>query len=129
MELNMKRTPKISEAEWEVMKVLWRRSPRTANDIVKELTGKTAWKRETIRTLINRLVGKKVLKFEKKGREYHYYPLIAQDECIRAESHSFLRRVYGGAAKPMLAAFLENEDLSPEDIKELKRILDKKVRE
>ena len=78
----MKRTPKISEAEWEVMKVLWERSPRTANDVVEELTGKTAWKRETIRTLINRLVGKKVLKYEKKGRQYHYSPRVSQAECI-----------------------------------------------
>ena len=66
MEITMRKTPRISEAEWEVMKVLWKKSPMTANDIVKELTGKTHWKRETIRTLINRLVGKKVLKFSRK---------------------------------------------------------------
>ena len=61
METAVKRTPKISEAEWEVMKVLWEDSPKTANDIVEELTGTTSWKRETIRTLINRLVAKKAL--------------------------------------------------------------------
>ncbi len=120
----MKRTPKISEAEWEVMKVLWKTSPRTANDIVKELTGKTPWKRETIRTLINRLVSKKVLKFEKKGRQYHYSPRLSEAECIKAETESFVKRFGAGSIEPMLAAFVEEEELPAEKIARLKRILD-----
>ncbi len=121
----MKKTPKISEAEWEVMKVLWDTSPATANDIVKRLSGKTVWKRETIRTLINRLVQKKALGFEKKGRQYHYFPLVTEAECIKAEARSFLRRLGGGSIEPMLVAFVEEEHLSPEKISKLRRILKK----
>jgi len=124
----MKAMPKISESEWEVMRVLWTESPLTANKIVEILTATTHWKAPTIRTLINRLAEKNALGYEKKGREYHYYPLVAEAECILAERHSFLRRVYRGALKPILSAFMENEELSPEDIEELKRILDKKGR-
>lgn len=124
----MKGTPKISEAEWEVIRVLWIESPLTANKIVEKLIASTHWKATTIRTLINRLVEKSVLGYEKRGREYHYYPLAAEADCIRAESHSFLRRVYRGALNPILSAFIENEELSPEDIKALKRILQKKGR-
>ena len=124
----MEKIPKISESEWQVMKLLWAKSPSTANKVVKALSPATKWKPKTIKTLLNRLVKKKAVGYEKKGREYHYYPLVAEAECVRAESHSFLRRVYGGATKPMLAAFLENEDLSLEDIKDLKRILNKKGR-
>ena len=123
MEITMRKTPRISEAEWEVMKVLWKKSPMTANDIVKELTGKTHWKRETIRTLINRLVGKKVLKFEKKGRQYHYSPHVSEAECIKAETASFVRRFGAGSIEPMLAAFVEDEELPPERIARLRRIL------
>jgi len=122
----MKRTPKISEAEWEVMKVLWERSPRTANEIVDELTGKTTWKRETIRTLINRLVGKKALKFEKKGRQYHYFPRVSRAECVKAETESFVSRFGAGAIEPMLAAFVEEKKLSAEKIARLRQILDEK---
>ena len=121
----MKKTPKISEAEWEVMKVLWSTSPATANDIVKRLSGKTHWKRETIRTLINRLVQKKAVGFEKKGRQYHYFPLVTEDECIKAEATSFLKRLGGGSIEPMLVAFVEEERLSPEKISKLRRILKK----
>ena len=122
----MKKTPKISEAEWQVMKVLWSNSQATANDVVKALSKKTPWKRETIRTLINRLVQKKVLSFKKKGRQYYYYPLLTEKECIRAETKSFLNRVHGGSIEPMLAAFVEEEKLSPKKIAKLKRILDQK---
>ncbi len=124
----MKVTPKISESEWEVMRVLWSESPLTANTIVEKLTATTHWKATTIRTLINRLVEKRAVAYEKKSREYLYYPLVAEAECIRAESNSFLRRVYSGALNPILSAFMENEELSPEDIEALKRILQKKGR-
>ncbi len=124
----MKKMPKISESQWQIMKLVWAKSPLTANNIIQALSESTTWNPKTIRTLINRLVKKQVLAFEKKGREYHYYPLVAEQDCIKAESSSFLKRVYGGATRPMLAALLENTDLTPEDINELKQILDNKDR-
>ena len=124
----MEKIPKISEAEWQVMKYLWSKSPATANMVAEELAKTTKWKAKTIKTLLNRLAKKKALGYEKKGREYHYYPLVQKADCIKAESHCFLKRVYDGATKPMLAAFLENEDLSAEEVKDLKRILDRKGR-
>ena len=122
----MKKTPKISQAEWEVMEVLWKTSPLTANDIVEKLTARTPWKRETIRTLINRLVRKKAIGFEKNGRQYDYFPLVTQDQCIKDETQSFLRRFGGRAIEPMLAAFVEEKQLSPEKIAKLRQILDRK---
>ena len=120
----MKKTSGISEAEWQVMKVLWRKSPLTANDIVQILSNKTLWKRETIRTLINRLVKKKALSFKKQSRQYLYFPLLNESECIMEETKSFIDRVHGGSIEPMLAAFVKNEKLSPEKIARLKQILD-----
>ena len=120
----MKKIPKISEAEWQVMKVLWRKSPLTANDIVQILSKETPWKRETIRTLINRLVKKKALNFKKQSRQYLYFPLLNESECIMEETKSFLDRVHGGSIEPMLAAFVKNEKLSSQKIARLKQILD-----
>ena len=125
----MKKTPRISEAEWHVMKALWKKSPLTANDIVEILSKKTAWKRETIRTLINRLVRKKALDFQKQSRQYFYFPLLVESECVREETKSFLKRVHGGSIEPMLAAFVENEKLSAEKIAKLKQILDGKTKQ
>ena len=120
----MKKVPKISEAEWQVMKLLWKQSPMTANDIVETLSKETSWKRETIRTLINRLVRKKALDFKKQSRQYLYFPLVDESECVMEETRSFLDRVHGGSIEPMLAAFVESEKLSHEEIARLKQILD-----
>jgi BlaI family penicillinase repressor len=125
----MKKIPKISESEWQVMGVLWERSPVTAHDIVKSLSESTLWKPKTIKTLISRLLAKKAIGFEKKGRQYHYFPYFSQADCIRAETQSFLARVYGGGLKPMLAAFIEDEALSEQDVAELKRLLDAKTKD
>jgi len=122
----MRRIPRISEAEWQVMKPLWAESPQTANQIVETLSGVTSWHPKTIRTLLNRLIRKKALGFERRGREYLYYPLVDRQTCTRAESRGFLKRVFDGAVRPMLAAMIESEDLSQDDIKELKRILKNK---
>jgi len=122
----MSRPPRISEAEWEVMKVLWERAPATTNEIVEILSQRTKWQRETIRTLINRVVQKKAVQFEKRGRQYHYYPVVAEAECVKAETRSFVKRFRGGAIEPMLAALVEEERLSPEQVARLKEILDGK---
>ncbi len=125
----MDKPPKISESEWMVMRVLWAKSPLTANDVIEQLTGKTKWKPKTIRTLIDRLVKKGAVKFEKEGRRYRYYPAVGRDECVATERQSFVRRVYGRTTKPMLAAFLEDAELSADDISELKEILEQKEEE
>jgi len=83
----MKKSPKISEAEWEVMKVLWLESPKTANQVVDNLKDKTSWNPRTIRTLIGRLVRKKALGFtqdQKDKRKYLYYPLVSEGETARS---------------------------------------------
>ncbi len=67
---------------------------------------------------------KKAVGFEKKGRQYYYYPLVTEAKCIKAETKSFLKRVHGGSIEPMLTSFVEEEQLSPEKIAKLRRILD-----
>lgn len=122
----MNEIPRISEAEWEVMKVLWSKPNSTANDVVKALGDKMKWKPKTIKTLISRLVKKQVLDFNQEGRVYYYYPLVYGSECVTAETKSFLDRIYGGAFKPMLVHFLKEEKLSNQEIEELKKILDER---
>jgi BlaI family transcriptional regulator, penicillinase repressor len=122
----MEKSPRISESEWQVMKVVWAKSPITTNEVVDALTPTTTWKPKTIMTLLKRLVQKGALGYEKKGRVFEYYPKVGEEECARAESQSFLQKVYGGTLQPMLAHFLSETDLSKEDIAELKRILDER---
>jgi BlaI family transcriptional regulator, penicillinase repressor len=121
-----KRLPRIAESEWRVMQVLWEKGPQTANDVVGALAGEVQWKPRTVKTLISRLVKKGAVQFEAEGMRYRYSAAVPESECIRSETKSFVRRVYQGAMKPALAAFLENADLSPQEIKELQEILAQK---
>ncbi|MFJ7980596.1 penicillinase repressor BlaI [Lysinibacillus xylanilyticus] len=121
-----KNIPNISESEWEIMNVLWDKAPQTANDIILSLQERTDWKPKTIRTLLDRLVQKNVVGVNKDLRVYTFYPLYIQEECQRAETESFIKRIYGGTLKSMLAQFIQEDTLSNDDINELRLILDKK---
>lgn len=119
---------KISEAEWEVMEVLWNHAPRTASEVVSELSQTKAWATNTIRTLLQRLVDKGVLRSSKGSGPILFEPLLAREECVRQQTKSFVERVFGGAAGAMLLNFVRETELSPEDLKELRRILKEKER-
>lgn len=125
-ETDMPNIPKISEAEWEVMKILWEKSPLTANEVVDQLSNETNWNPRTVKTLLNRLINKNALGFDQEGRQYLYYPLVSKEEYARSERKTLLNKVYSGALKPLLAAFIQEENLSPKEIAELKQILEKK---
>ncbi|MEK4148086.1 MULTISPECIES: penicillinase repressor BlaI [Robertmurraya] len=125
----VKNIPNISESEWEVMNILWNKSPLTANEVIASLQQTTDWKPKTIRTLLDRLVHKNVVGVNRNQKVYTFYPLYSQDECQRAETESFVKRIYGGAVKSMLVQFIEEESLSDDDIKELRKILDEKPKE
>ncbi|MED3997455.1 penicillinase repressor BlaI [Peribacillus frigoritolerans] len=121
-----KNIPSISESEWEIMNVLWDTAPQTANDIILSLQESSDWKPKTIRTLLDRLVQKDVVGVNKDQRVYTFYPLYSQEECQRAETESFIKRIYGGTMKSMLVQFIHEDTLSDDDINELRTILNKK---
>ncbi|MFD2922251.1 penicillinase repressor BlaI [Halobacillus naozhouensis] len=121
-----KKIPKISESEWEVMHVLWKKTPQTANEVISSIQEQTDWKAKTVRTLLDRLVHKEVVGVNKDQRIYTFVPLYSQEECQRAEAQSFLKRIYGGTLKSMLVQFIKEDSLSEDDIKELRSILDEK---
>lgn len=122
----MKALPQISDTEWQVMKILWANEPLTANEVIQKIEGLTSWKPKTVKTLLGRLVKKNAIAFEKDGRAYVYYPLVAEEDCVKAESQSFLDKVFSGSLNVMFANFLEEKQLSKEEIAELKHILERK---
>jgi len=119
----MIKLPKISESEQLVMKVIWSENPIESNRIIELLSRTTTWKPKTISTLLNRLLKKGAIGYEGPSRKYRYFPLIEETDYARAESRSFLKRVFGGSVKPMLATMAENDDLTLEDIEDLRRII------
>ncbi|WP_432404832.1 BlaI/MecI/CopY family transcriptional regulator [Wukongibacter sp. M2B1] len=115
--------PKISDAEWQVMKVLWKKSPLTAAEIIDTLQPETKWNRKTIHTLIQRLVKKDVLGI-KEENPYMYYPLLEEELCMKEETKTFLEKVYDGSLQLLMTNFLKSEKLSKQEINKLKKLLD-----
>lgn len=122
----MANIPNISTAEWEVMKVLWNQYPLTSQEIIDQLAEPMEWNPKTVKTLLNRLLKKGAIQFQAEGRTYYYSPLVTENDCIRAERKTFLQRIYGGALSPMLAHFIQDEQLTEEEIDELKKLLEEK---
>jgi len=124
----MRNTPAISDAEYQVMKVIWAAdAPISTNDVVDKLEKTTAWKPKTIQTLLSRLVKKGALNYEKDGRVFVYTPLIQESEILELESDTFLKRFYDGTLNSMIVNYLERDKLSEEDMNALINILEKKL--
>jgi BlaI family penicillinase repressor len=119
----MTKIPKISEAEWVVMEVVWRKHPVTALEVVQQLTAHKQWQDQTIRTMLRRLIRKKALAYKAEGKVFYYEPAVSREQCVRGESESFLERVFGGTAQPLLLQLMQETNLSSDEIAELKRIL------
>ena len=121
--------PGIAESEWAVMEVLWESSPLTATEVAKTLRPATNWAKNTVRTLLTRLVEKGALKTGKNAAGTRtFLPAVSRAACVKAEGKSFLQRIFGGAAKPLLVHFAQNSRLTAAEVKELKRLLDESVK-
>ena len=119
----MSKLPQISEAEFEVMKVIWKYAPISTNEVTEKLTQTTDWSPKTIQTMLKRLVTKKALTYEKQSRVFVYTPLVPETEYIRQESISFLNKYYNGNIVSMLTSYLEDDKLSKTELDTLRHLL------
>jgi BlaI family penicillinase repressor len=124
----MAKLPQISDAEWDVMKVLWDRGQASAQDVTEALAVERNWRPQTVKTLLNRLVKKGAVAYAEEGRRFIYRAKVSRDQAVRSESRTFLSRVFDGAVTPALVHFLKLGNLSKDEIAELKRTLDRETK-
>ncbi|MGG4397853.1 BlaI/MecI/CopY family transcriptional regulator [Paenibacillus thiaminolyticus] len=123
----MNQIPPITDAELEVMRVLWSNPDCPSSEVVKKMTERMGWSPNTTRTLLSRLVQKEAAgaKLEKGSKRTQlFYPNISEQEYLRSETKSFMKKLYGGALKPMLANFLQDKKLNAQEIEDLKALFD-----
>jgi BlaI family transcriptional regulator, penicillinase repressor len=113
----------ISEAEWKIMKLLWRQSPQPAYDLAQKLAESDGWSARMVKTLLNRLTRKGVLSYTTYKNLYLYQPLVSEEACIKVESESFLERVFDGSLSLMLVHYARHKKLSKAEIQALKKII------
>lgn len=116
---------KISNAESAVMEALWDKSPITAEDITAIVAGPQGWTEATVKTLINRLLTKGAIAAQKDGRRYLYQPVLERAAFVTAESEGLLARLFDGRLAPLVSHFSQHQKLTPEDIAELKALIER----
>lgn len=114
---------RISDAEWQVMEVLWDEAPLTAADVVSRLTPDSGWSPATVKTLLGRLLAKGVLAHEEEGRRYLYRPKVLREAYEQGESQRLVDRLFGGRATPLVAHLAQSGQLSAADIAELEALV------
>lgn len=122
----MKSLPQISDAEFEVMNIIWKYAPINTNDIVERLSKDKDWSPKTIQTMLFRLEKKGVITHEKESRIFVYSPLIKKEAYIELEGNTFVNRFFDGALSQMVLNYLNRNELTTEEINDLQAILDKK---
>ena len=121
---------RISEAESQVMEVLWRRhTPQSAEDVCAALAGQQDWQEATVKTLLNRLLKKRAIAAERDGRRYLYRPLIKRADYVHIESKSLLDRLYGGRVSALVVHFSMRMTLTKKDVDELRALIEELDRE
>ena len=114
----------ISEAESQVMEVLWTMHPLSSEDVVAALAASTNWREPTVKTLLNRLLKKRAIAAERDGRRYLYRPLLKRADYVHTQSKGLLDRLFGGRVAPLVAHFSEHHKLGKKDLAELKRLVE-----
>ncbi len=123
----MKQIPSVTDAELEIMRVLWANPDCPSSEVVKQLADKMGWSPNTTRTLLNLLVQKEAAgakQEEGSKRTLLYYPVISEQEFLLSETTSFMKKLYGGALKPMLANLLKDRKLNAQEVEDLKALFD-----
>ena len=124
----MEKLPQISEAEYEIMIILWTEYPLSTNEVCDRAQKSHNWNQKTIHTLLSRLTAKHVLSYEQRGRMYYYYPLISQKKYLEQENHLSLNRFYNGKIAPMLSSLLSDTKLTDTELKDLYDIINSKIK-
>lgn len=114
----------LSDSEWKLMNRLWQSSPRTITELTAALKAETGWSKNTVITMLDRLEAKGAVRYE-PGRARRYFPAVERSEAARAETESFLSKVYGGSLGLMVSNLVEAKALTAADIAELSAILEK----
>ena len=114
---------KISDNEWSVLEILWHGEHLALGDVMEQLAPVTGWSRNTVFTYLTRMEKKGLVSID-RSHDKPYSAAVRRENCAKKERAELLNRVYGGAAGDLVAAFLKEAIISPEERDRLRKMLD-----
>ncbi|MCA9263239.1 MAG: BlaI/MecI/CopY family transcriptional regulator [Planctomycetales bacterium] len=116
--------PGLARSELEVARVIWKRGPSTVRDVLNELPSDRGLDFKTVQTYLRRLEAKEYLSSEKQGRTRVYRARVRPRTVIRDLVRDFVDRLFDGDAVPLVAALVEDHDLTVDDLDKLRAMID-----
>lgn len=121
----MSKLPRITDAEWKIMEVVWESPPVTAQQVLEAVGESEGWKTQTVKTLLGRLVKKGALSYETEANRFLYSPSFTREAAVAAETGTFVDRITRGSVAPLLSHLVQSRrQWSGEEIAELRKLLD-----
>jgi predicted transcriptional regulator len=124
MAIAMSKQHDITDAERQIMQVLWQQHPLSSREIIAAVEQRTGWNPKTVQTLIGRLHDKGILHRQGEPRRYQYSPAVKEEAFLSQRSRQFVGELFGGRVSSLVACFAEQENISAEELAELKRVVD-----
>lgn len=121
---NKVKPPEITDAEWAIMKVVWEHQPCAAGTVQEELAQDLGWAYSTVKTTMDRMVGKGLLTIKKIRNLQLFSAKVERKQAAAWEFRRMLTRAFDGAMSPMMQHLVENENLSQDDLDQLRRLVD-----
>ncbi|HLP76926.1 MAG TPA: BlaI/MecI/CopY family transcriptional regulator [Candidatus Paceibacterota bacterium] len=113
----------LTEAEWTIIKAVWEKEPCTAPELQQKLAKQTAWTYSTVRTLMDRMVGKGLLKADKQRNPTLYRSAVSRAQAQKGELLYALKNAFNGALSPLVQCLLETKDISKEELNQIKELI------
>ncbi|MBN2180626.1 MAG: BlaI/MecI/CopY family transcriptional regulator [Sedimentisphaerales bacterium] len=120
---------KLTKAEWQIMNELWQKNPATARELMERFPSRISWAYTTIKTMLNRLVDKKVVSEQKNGNTSFYKPLISQRKARSNAFKSLLDQAFNGATGPLVHFLIEEQKLSKKQRQEILEVLQEEIKD
>ena len=118
--------PHITDAEWEVMRIVWANTHVTSKEVISILNEKMNWKQATTKTLLGRLAEKGLLNTELEGRKFIYTANIEEKDAVRSYTNEIFDRICRKNVGNVIESIIEDHTLSFDDIQRLEEILEMK---
>ena len=115
---------KLTDSEWKVLEALWAGGPQHLGQILGALAPETGWSRTTVHTYLTRMAAKGLVSMDQSSPR-RYAAIPSRETCAARERRDLVNRVYDGSAGQLVAAFVKDGSLSPQEREELRRLPDK----
>jgi predicted transcriptional regulator len=119
----MTKLPRISEAELQLLQLLWDESPLGATDLAERVPASRGWSLATVKTLLSRLCAKGALTAERDGRRFRYRPAVEREVIAAGQADRLVDRLFGGRVSPLVAQLAEQREIDPDDLAELEALV------